>query len=236
MKEEAVKGRDSTRDMIARIGRASRLGERSRGAVDAGAASCCLIINTMADSAAVLLKTRSNEYAKARYRAIKMFKESGINITNDEEQKIIVNDFELGNLEKEGAQILEWLNTERVGVRLIALLPFQTLPEHYHRAAADEAGKEETIRVDSGTLYVYLPGEENITHGFIPEGHEKYYTVRHEVVMKIGEQLTLAPGTMHWFQAGEEGVVMYTFTSQARDRHNVFTNPRTTKGCVNELE
>lgn len=49
MKNAAVKGRDSTKDMIARLGRASRLGERSRGTIDAGAASCCLILTSIAD-------------------------------------------------------------------------------------------------------------------------------------------------------------------------------------------
>jgi dihydroxyacetone kinase-like protein len=50
MKSAAERGRDSTRDLIARKGRSSRLGERSRGVVDAGAASCCLILCTMADT------------------------------------------------------------------------------------------------------------------------------------------------------------------------------------------
>ncbi len=51
----AAAGRDSTRDMVARIGRAARLGERSRGTIDAGAASCCLILQTMAGSLQQLL-------------------------------------------------------------------------------------------------------------------------------------------------------------------------------------
>src|ERR1700678_1631913 len=42
----AESGKDSTRDLVARIGRASRLGERSRGTVDAGATSCALILRT----------------------------------------------------------------------------------------------------------------------------------------------------------------------------------------------
>lgn len=50
LKQTAVMGRDSTRDLVAKIGRASRLGERSRGVLDAGACSCCLILVTMADS------------------------------------------------------------------------------------------------------------------------------------------------------------------------------------------
>jgi dihydroxyacetone kinase-like protein len=50
MKEAAEQGRDSTKDLVAKVGRASRLGERSRGVIDAGAASCCLILLSMADT------------------------------------------------------------------------------------------------------------------------------------------------------------------------------------------
>lgn len=42
-------GRDSTRDLVAKIGRASRLGERSLGVLDAGATSCALILKSLAD-------------------------------------------------------------------------------------------------------------------------------------------------------------------------------------------
>ncbi|HXM03714.1 MAG TPA: dihydroxyacetone kinase subunit DhaL [Chthoniobacterales bacterium] len=45
----AESGKDSTRDLVARIGRASRLGERSRGTLDAGATSCALILRTFAN-------------------------------------------------------------------------------------------------------------------------------------------------------------------------------------------
>jgi dihydroxyacetone kinase phosphoprotein-dependent L subunit len=50
MARAAEQGRDSTRDMVAKVGRASRLGERSRGVLDAGASSCALILATMAKS------------------------------------------------------------------------------------------------------------------------------------------------------------------------------------------
>lgn len=49
-------GRDSTKDMVAKLGRASRLGERSRGVLDAGATSCCLILETIASTTKKLLK------------------------------------------------------------------------------------------------------------------------------------------------------------------------------------
>lgn len=55
MKNAAEEGRDSTEDMVARIGRSSRLGERSRGVIDAGAASCALLLGVMADTIIELL-------------------------------------------------------------------------------------------------------------------------------------------------------------------------------------
>jgi dihydroxyacetone kinase-like protein len=50
MKAAAEKGKDTTVDLVAKVGRSSRLGERSRGVLDAGATSCWLILNAMADS------------------------------------------------------------------------------------------------------------------------------------------------------------------------------------------
>lgn len=55
MKEAAREGMESTRDMVARVGRASRLGERSRGVLDAGSVSCNLLIASLADSMIALL-------------------------------------------------------------------------------------------------------------------------------------------------------------------------------------
>jgi dihydroxyacetone kinase-like protein len=48
MAAAAERGRDATTNMVAKIGRSARLGERSRGVMDAGAASCCLILRTLA--------------------------------------------------------------------------------------------------------------------------------------------------------------------------------------------
>lgn len=50
MAAAAEAGRDSTVDLVARIGRSSRLGERSRGVLDAGATSCCMILTTLGQS------------------------------------------------------------------------------------------------------------------------------------------------------------------------------------------
>ncbi len=55
MKTGAKSGWESTKDMIAKLGRSSRLGERSRGILDAGATSCYLILKTIADELEGLL-------------------------------------------------------------------------------------------------------------------------------------------------------------------------------------
>ncbi|MFC0245543.1 dihydroxyacetone kinase subunit DhaL [Falsochrobactrum ovis] len=51
MAAAAEAGRDSTIDLVAKIGRASRLGERSLGVLDAGATSCALILTELAAQA-----------------------------------------------------------------------------------------------------------------------------------------------------------------------------------------
>jgi dihydroxyacetone kinase-like protein len=50
MRRASEQGKESTRDMVAKVGKASRLGERSRGHLDAGATSCWLILESFADS------------------------------------------------------------------------------------------------------------------------------------------------------------------------------------------
>lgn len=50
LKAAAEAGKDSTKDMVAKLGRASRLGERSRGVLDAGATSCNLILQSMSNT------------------------------------------------------------------------------------------------------------------------------------------------------------------------------------------
>jgi len=59
----------------------------------------------------------------------------------------------LGNLEKEGLQALVLVQTDRVRVKILTLLPDQTVPEHWHPPVDGDLGKEETIRVITGAVY-----------------------------------------------------------------------------------
>ena len=55
MSAAALAGRDSTKELVAKFGRSSRLGERSRGVLDAGSCSCYIIINAMGEGMSELL-------------------------------------------------------------------------------------------------------------------------------------------------------------------------------------
>mgnify|MGYP000934529162 CR=1 FL=1 len=168
---------------------------------------------------------KKKEVFEAQIKAAELIKKSGIKISDEEVKRIEVVDFGLGNLQKEGAQILTFYSTNRASAKVIVLFPYQTLPEHWHPQIGNDPGKEETIRVAYGTVYLYIPGEANIKEGFIPKGKEEYYTARHEIVMKCCDQITLIPGTKHWLQSGEEGAVMYSFSTCARDVLDLFSDP-----------
>lgn len=174
------------------------------------------------------------EYCAAQSRAAAMIKASGIHITREEAERVEVADFGLGRLDIEGAQILTLVSTDRIAVKVAALFGGQTLPEHWHPPVGDDPGKEETIRVVSGILRFYVPGADSMAEGAIPADKENVYTARHELIFKPGDQITMKPGTKHWFQAGEEGVVMYSFSSVARDVLDGFTDPEIKR--ITEIE
>jgi len=165
-------------------------------------------------------------FLEAQRRAQESIERAGIRVTGEEAKVIEVADFGLGCLACEGAQILTLLGTDRIAVKVIVLFPGQTVPEHWHPPAGDDPGKEETIRVIGGTVHFYLPGEKTCPcQAVLPAGKESYYTAKHEVILDPGGQLTVTPGTRHWFQAGGEGAVMYSFSTRARDVLDRFTDP-----------
>ena len=166
------------------------------------------------------------EYAAAQRRAASVIRESGISITGKEMEKVEVADFGLSRLDIEGAQILTLVATDRIAIKIIVMFANQTIPEHWHPRVGEDPGKEETVRVISGTLRFYIPGDESMSEGFMPDGKKDVYTVRHELILKPGEQITLQPGTKHWFQAGKEIAVMYSFSTVARDVLDCFTDPK----------
>jgi D-lyxose ketol-isomerase len=58
-----------------------------------------------------------------------------------------------------------------------------------------------------------------------PAGREAHYTVWHEVILRPGEQHTIGPNTLHWFQAGPQGTIVSEFSTRSRDEFDIFTDP-----------
>jgi D-lyxose ketol-isomerase len=170
------------------------------------------------------------QYESARRRAGEMLKEAGILARTDELASIEVVDLGLSELEETGLQILTLVSTGEIGVKVLVLFPNQIFPQHRHPPLGDYPGKEETFRCQWGELYLYLPGEPTPKPRARPPARRKHtYTVWHEEIMRPGDQVTSPPNTFHWFQAGPEGAVVWSFSSRPTDVQDVFTDPDVTR-------
>jgi D-lyxose ketol-isomerase len=157
-----------------------------------------------------------------------MLAAAGLVVTRREQQQLEIADFGLGDFVHTGLGVLVYVNTERCCAKELTMLPRQTCPEHRHpRVGRSNPGKEETFRCRWGKVYLYVPGEATPKRGAKPPlGSETYYSVWHEVVLRPGEQYTLDPDTLHWFQAGPKGAVVSEFSTRSLDEKDVFTDPR----------
>ncbi len=87
-------------------------------------------------------------------------------------------------------------------------------------------GKMETFRCRWGEVYLYVSGppatrpKAKITRKYLP-----HFTVWHEIVLRPGDQYTLPPNTLHWFQGGPKGAVVSEFSSSSDDGADIFTDP-----------
>lgn len=145
--------------------------------------------------------------SEARERAAAMLANAGIVLTPAERDAIEVTDLGLGRLEETGLQIVTYVNTERVCAKELVMLPRQICPEHRHPPVGDDPGKEETFRCRTGIVHLHVEGRE-------------------EIVLRPGEQFTIPPDTLHWFQAGAEGAIVSEFSTRSTDAHDVFTDPQ----------
>ncbi|MFL5952070.1 MAG: D-lyxose/D-mannose family sugar isomerase [Gaiellaceae bacterium] len=135
-----------------------------------------------------------------------MLADAGIVLTPLEREQIEVADFGLGRLDEIGLQIVVYVNTDRVCAKELVLFPHQRCPEHRHPPVDGEPGKEETFRVRRGTVQLHVDGVG-------------------DVVLAPGEQYTIAPDTLHSFQAGADGAIVSEFSTTSRDGLDVFTDP-----------
>lgn len=136
-----------------------------------------------------------------------MLSDAGIVLSPAEREAIEVADFGLGRLEEIGLQVVVYVNTERVCAKELVLFPRQTCPEHRHPPVDGRPGKEETFRCRRGTVHLHVEGQQ-------------------ELVLRPGDQYTILPDTLHWFQAGSEGAVVSEFSTESRDELDVFSDPQ----------
>jgi D-lyxose ketol-isomerase len=172
---------------------------------------------------------KQEEVERARTQACQYLAKAGIRLTPEEARNIEVADFGLGDLEATGLQLITYVNTARVCAKELILFPGQTCPEHRHPPIEGEPGKEETFRCRWGTVYLYVEGDavrREAAKASPPPGRESSYTVWHEITLAPGEQQTIPPNTLHWFQGGPEGAVVSEFSTTSRDEYDIFTDPQ----------
>jgi D-lyxose ketol-isomerase len=166
------------------------------------------------------------EHLHRQQQSYDLFRQAGIYITPEEKERIEIADFGLNEFEQTGLGVLVYVNTNRVCAKELAMLPRQTCPEHRHPTVGGRPGKEETFRCRWGEVYIYVSGEPSASpNSKAPAGREDTYNVWHEVVLKPGEQYTLSPDTLHWFQSGDQGAVVSEFSSTSTDEADIFTDP-----------
>jgi D-lyxose ketol-isomerase len=176
---------------------------------------------------------RQADVDDARVRAAAMLERAGIVLTPAERAHIEVADFGLAELDRTGLQLVTYVNTDRYCAKELVLFPGQTCPEHRHPPVGDEAGKMETFRCRWGRVHLFVEGRPNGQRtASPPAGSETYYTVFHELVLAAGDQYTIPPDTLHWFQAGADGAVVSEFSSTSRDELDVFTDPRIARAPI----
>ena len=145
------------------------------------------------------------ELEDAQAYAAEALEQAGIVLTEVERARIEVADFGLSRLREIGLQLLVYVSSDRYCAKELVLSPGQTCPEHRHPPFDGTPGKEETFRCRRGLVYLYVEGRE--------------------IRLEPGEQHTILPGTLHWFQAGPEGAIVSEFSTQSRDELDEFTDP-----------
>lgn len=171
------------------------------------------------------------ENAKAIY--LKMIDDAGIILTAAERQQMEVASLGLNDFASQGLGLVIYENNARYCAKELMMLPGQTCPEHRHPPVHDasgkliDPGKEETFRCRNGQVWLYVGGPAASQPACKPPaGSEKYFTVFHEIQLNPGDQYTIPPDTLHWFQAGPQGAIISEFSSTSRDELDVFTDPR----------
>ncbi|MCX8011362.1 MAG: D-lyxose/D-mannose family sugar isomerase [Ignavibacteria bacterium] len=163
----------------------------------------------------------------AQQKAIEYLNKANIVLSEKEKQNIEIADFGLNDLDNIGLEVVVYENNDRYCAKELVLFPRQICPEHRHPPINEKnIGKQETFRCRWGEVYLYTEGEPTKNpKAIVPEKYKQYLNVWNEIILKPGDQFTLPPNTLHWFQAGDEGAIVSEFSSTSIDEADVFTDP-----------
>lgn len=167
------------------------------------------------------------EYKEYRDRAMKYLDKAKIALSKKEKNSMEIADFGLHRLDEIGLEIVVYENNDRYCAKELVLLPYQICPEHRHpRIDEKNPGKQETFRCRYGEVYVYVEGAPvRRPKAKVPADKKDTFTVWKQIVLKPGDQFTIPPNTLHWFQGGQKGAVVSEFSSTSMDESDFFTDP-----------
>jgi D-lyxose ketol-isomerase len=171
---------------------------------------------------------KPKDMEKARAGALELLKKARIVLTRFEKESLEVSDLGLGDIRHVGLEVVVYENNDRYCAKEIVLLPRQVCPEHKHPPINHRnQGKQETFRCRWGEVYLYVAGDRTPRpKARVPAEYKRHLNVWHEIVLHAGDQYTIPPNGLHWFQAGEKGAVISEFSSTSTDERDVFTDPR----------
>ena len=171
---------------------------------------------------------KAKDADQARAAAAVLLRRARIAVTRSELESMEVADLGLGDIRRVGLEIIVYENNDRYCAKELVLLPRQICPEHRHpRVNGRNPGKKETFRCRHGEVYLYVAGERTPRpKARVPRKYKPFLTVWREIVLRPGDQYTLPPDSLHWFQAGDKGAVVSEFSSTSADQSDVFSDPR----------
>ncbi len=170
---------------------------------------------------------RREEVQLLQSEAAEFLRKANIALSENERALIEVADFGLDDIRNVGLEIVVYENNDRYCAKELILFPRQMCPQHRHPQVSQmNPGKQETFRCRWGEVYLYVEGEPTIgPKAIVPEKHKKHLSVWREIILKAGGQYTIKPGTLHWFQSGDQGAIVSEFSSTSVDELDVFTDP-----------
>jgi D-lyxose ketol-isomerase len=168
---------------------------------------------------------------RVRQRTLEILRKAHIAVTRQEAESIEVADFGLNDIRNMGLELVVYQNNDRYCAKELVLFPRQTCPEHRHPPMDERnPGKQETFRCRWGEVYLYIEGEATKKpKARLPAKYRENFTVWNEILLRPGEQYTIAPNTLHWFQGGAKGAIVSEFSSRSIDETDFWTDRNITR-------